>query len=303
MISTTSVATPGYTFLWEGPEGFTSILEDLTYLNDGVYDVNVSDANGCTESLIANVLNPLRVTNSLDDGEIGTLRYALNYANSHINVQQEPDKIIFDIPGEGVHTIQPITPLPNISESVIIDGYTQPGSVRATTSSAATLIIELDGSFIPSEESWQMGLTLWGGSSIIKGLMINNFGDAGIHIEGHLDQTGITPCFNNIIEGNFIGVDYNGEPKGNKVGGIRIWRSTGNVIGGDNPENRNVITGGPTNQWGEGTWGILILLPESSGNIVKGNYIGIGPMGKPDLIPLKSAYVLMKVHMTIFWVR
>ncbi len=113
--------------------------------------------------------------------------------------------------------------------------------------------------------------------------MINNFEDAGIHIEGRLDQPEVTPCINNIIEGNLIGVDQNGELKGNRTGGIRIWRSTGNVIGGDYPENRNIIASGPTNIWGEGTFGIMILLPESSGNIVKGNYIGIGPDGETGL--------------------
>ncbi len=51
------------------------------------------------------------------------------------------------------------TPLPNITESVVIDGYSQPGANRATATSPANLLIELDGSRIPDENNWQMGLT------------------------------------------------------------------------------------------------------------------------------------------------
>lgn len=228
------------------------------------------------------------VINTNDEGP-GSLRQAILNANS----SPETDIIVFDIPGEGVHTIQPLTPLPNISESVVIDGYSQPGATRATGTSPANLLIELDGSLISSEEPWQEGLSLWGGSSIIRGLMINNFGDAGIHIEGRLDQQNVAPCINNIIEGNYIGVDRNGELKANKAGGIRIWRSTGNIIGGDLPENRNVISGGPENVTGNGTFGIFILLPESVGNIVKGNYIGIGPDGET---PLNSPEVGIRIN-------
>ena len=37
------------------------------------------------------------------------------------------DTIIFKIHGTGIHTIQPLTELPTITDPVLIDGYTQPG--------------------------------------------------------------------------------------------------------------------------------------------------------------------------------
>ena len=48
-----SLGTTPYTFSWTGPNGFTSTLENptianATELNNGTYDVTVTDANGCT---------------------------------------------------------------------------------------------------------------------------------------------------------------------------------------------------------------------------------------------------------------
>lgn len=40
--------TPGFTFNWEGPGGFTSTDEDLTALKYGLYTVTITDTKGCT---------------------------------------------------------------------------------------------------------------------------------------------------------------------------------------------------------------------------------------------------------------
>ena len=58
------------------------------------------------------------------------------------------DTIAFAIPGAGVHTISPVTALPNITQPVTIDGYTQSGSAVNTDPIAhnAVLLIELEGS-------------------------------------------------------------------------------------------------------------------------------------------------------------
>ena len=64
-----------------------------------------------------------RVTTTADHGA-GSLRQAIldsNLASGGTNT------IDFDIPGRGVQTIAPITPLPAITTSVLIDGTTQPG--------------------------------------------------------------------------------------------------------------------------------------------------------------------------------
>jgi hypothetical protein len=61
-----------------------------------------------------------QVTNSNDVGS-GSLRQAIIDANA------AGGTITFNIPGTGVHTISPLSVLPSLTNSVIIDGYTQPG--------------------------------------------------------------------------------------------------------------------------------------------------------------------------------
>ena len=73
------------------------------------------------------------------DGVV-TLREAITAANSHKNISDvvgvgaygTDDTIAFDIPGPGVHTIAPTSPLPVITDPMTIDGYTQPGSAPNT---------------------------------------------------------------------------------------------------------------------------------------------------------------------------
>src|SRR5215211_2773607 len=60
------------------------------------------------------------VTNTNDSGA-GSLRQAIFVANANLGA----DTINFNIPGSGVKTISPDSELPNITEAVTINGYTQ----------------------------------------------------------------------------------------------------------------------------------------------------------------------------------
>ena len=146
-----------------------------------------------------------------------TLRAAIQEANS------DPDKtqIIFDIPGAGVPSIVPQTPLPPIVRPVILDATTQPG----------TGLVELTGTGVgPGEIS---GLTITAGDSTIKGMVINRFPRRGI-----LLQTG----GNNTIQGNYIGTDYAGvAARRNGAAGILISQSADHVTGGTTAQARNVL--------------------------------------------------------------
>src|SRR5262245_24303465 len=66
----------------------------------------------------------LLVTNVNDSGA-GSLRQAILTANGTLNI---PDIINFNISGAGPHTITLLTPLPAITDPVVIDGYTQSGA-------------------------------------------------------------------------------------------------------------------------------------------------------------------------------
>src|SRR6187401_1505807 len=61
------------------------------------------------------------VTNTNDAGA-GSLRQSIIDANT----SPEADTIGFNIPGSGVHTIAPASPLPTLLGHTTIDGYTQP---------------------------------------------------------------------------------------------------------------------------------------------------------------------------------
>src|SRR5271157_2910473 len=75
------------------------------------------------------------VINTVDSGP-GSLRQAILDSNAATG---ETDTIDFSIPGDGVQTIAPVSPLPAITQAVLIDGFSQPGY-------AGSPLIELSGS-------------------------------------------------------------------------------------------------------------------------------------------------------------
>ncbi|MBI3418499.1 MAG: hypothetical protein HY043_24675 [Verrucomicrobia bacterium] len=105
-----------------------------------------------------------------NDAGAGSLRQAIGDANASPGL----DSIIFNIPGAGPHSIQPLSPLPTITDPVVIDGYTQPGASPNTLSQGdnAVLVIELDGT---SAGAGASGLTITSGGSTVSGLAINRF--------------------------------------------------------------------------------------------------------------------------------
>ncbi|MFC2116627.1 choice-of-anchor D domain-containing protein [Bacteroidota bacterium] len=186
-----------------------------------------------------------------DDGEGDcTLRAALQESNSRPGKQT----IAFNIPGDGPHTIQPSYPLPAIIDAVVIDGTTEPDFT-------GTPVIEINGNDAGKDA---IGFILRSTNNTIQGLAINRFGYYGIQImEG-----------GNTIRGNYIGTDISGmKDLGNLNYGVNI-RSSGNVIGGKNETERNVISGNENDG---------ILIESGTYNIVKGNYIGTNAKGNAAL--------------------
>lgn len=130
-----------------------------------------------------------------------------------------------------------------------IDGYTQPGASPNTNGpglgSNATLKIELSGvNAVPTSgcpgditnAGCPKGLRIGAGSSIVRGLVINRFVGRLIVI-----QTG----GGNTIEGNYLNTDVNGNVglgTFTSYGGIEIINSANNVIGGTDPQARNIIS-------------------------------------------------------------
>ena len=149
----------------------------------------------------------------------------------------------------GIPTIQPASPLPPLSEPITIDGTTAGGK-----------LVELDGYLITSGS----GLQLTGGGCVIKGLVINRFGDHGIVVESG----------NNLIEGNRIGTNVAGTMDAGNGYGLRVNGEA--VAASTNTIRRNLISG-------NGAYGVYIDGTLTSSNIVEGNYIGTDMTGNNPL--------------------
>jgi hypothetical protein len=200
-------------------------------------------------------------TNCTDGSNNCSLRDAITAANSNTGT----DTIIFKIPGNGVHTIQPTAALPDITDPVIIDGYTQTGASPNTngpgSGSNSVLLIEIDGTNAGANVN---GLHITGGGSIVRGLVINRFTNYGVS----LDTGG-----NNLLEGNFIGTNPAGDTDlGNTNSGVIVASSSGNTIGGTAPASRNLISGNDF-------YGLNLSGAAATGNIVQGNFIGTNAAG------------------------
>jgi hypothetical protein len=81
----------------------------------------------------------------------------------------------------------------------------------------------------------------------------------------------------NVVKGNFIGVDLDGGALGNQGDGVDVSAaSSDNVIGGTSPLSQNVIDA-------NGLDGVEIQGAGTSHNHVEGNLIGVGPNGSTEM--------------------
>jgi titin len=186
------------------------------------------------------------VSNTLDAGP-GSLRDAMTQAN----LTPGADAVLFAIPGPGPHTIQPLSPLPDVTDPVFINGASQPGY-------AGSPLVELDGALAGAGAS---GLHILAGGSNVRGLAINQFNNGIV-----LDRAG-----KNVVQRNYIGTDVTGTAaKPNRIG-ILVVHSPDNLIGGSLKGEFNVISGNSD--------GVQITGSMSSANRVQGNFIGTDVTG------------------------
>lgn len=215
---------------------------------------------------------------------LGSLRWAIREAN----LNPGADAIDFNIPGAGPHTISVGAGLPVITDTVIIDGYSQPGASPNTlaTGSDAVLKIEITDTTI----SQQIALVIGASDCVVQGLVIHGFNHA-ISIEGNRTNAGAS---GNVVSGNYIGTNtagtavvpiYSSPAFGNLNGGVMIdsggfkpdgtpGTADNNTIGGTSPAARNVISGNGA---------FAVRISAATGNLVQGNYIGTNAQGSAAL--------------------
>jgi parallel beta-helix repeat protein len=195
------------------------------------------------------------IVRNANSSGLDSLRNRINDANNHPG----HDTIGFRIPGNPAQTITPLfTPLPTITETVTIDGYTEPGSAAPALGSNADIRVAVNAA------NHNVGLDVAADDVTIRGLAIYGAaagtGDA-IRINGD----------DNRVEGNFLGLDDAGTVLGNDSDGVEI-AGDGNVVGGSADADRNVIAG-------NGFGGVSML---GDDNRVRGNTIGTDPDATTD---------------------
>ena len=166
--------------------------------------------------------------------------------------------IQFSIPGSGPHVIpwlgypDEFFPYPiYLMGTLTVDATTQPGY-------SGTPLVGLDGYYV----------TVGAGSqATVRGLILS--GSAGHGIELRSDG--------NILEGNYIGTNVNGDAVAfhpNPGSGVVICGTSNNIIGGTTQTARNVISGSKLYQ---------VHLIGAKDNKVQGNYIGTNSKGDAAL--------------------
>ncbi len=198
------------------------------------------------------------VTNTNDSGA-GSLRQAILDANGSPGT----DTIAFAVVGSGVQTISPVTVLPTITESVLLDGYTQSGSSANTNGpglgSNAVLQIEISGALLPQNTSSDC-LKITAANATVKGLAIHACFNDAINMSG---------ADGAVIIGNFIGLDPSGATWGGpSIRGIAGLTADNVILGGTAPADRNVIAGGDS-----------MMVLAGNGWQIQGNLIGLNAAG------------------------
>jgi len=193
-----------------------------------------------------------------------TLRAAIQNANK----TSDKDRIEFDISGNAPFVITVTDVLPPIEQPLIIDGRTQLDYINSP-------IIEIDGSALAGTHN---GIQLIGSSegSEIYGLSIGGFKRMDTYPYsfgfGVYSNTG-----NHIFQSNYIGIKPDGITINSNTGGGLYFNNTGgNVIGGTQPNQGNVISG---NGVGGLTFEGSEINSAATNNLVQGNLIGTDATG------------------------
>ncbi|MFH0878892.1 MAG: right-handed parallel beta-helix repeat-containing protein [Lentisphaerota bacterium] len=250
------------------------------------------------------------VTNAGDSVSGGTLRWAVNSANTNPGA----DTVLFSLASP--YVIAPTGAITLLSGSTTVDGTLQPGYT-------GTPLVRLSG--VSSAEN---GLRItYSTNHTIKGLRISGFPNTGIQINNsrqiavescHILSNAINGVYlsdvvnsriggtnaatrnvvsgngqmgvyitgvastNNRIAGNYIGTDLSGTVAWSNLNfGVIISVGQRNIIGGTNAWERNLISG---NQTG-------VILDNASRNTILGNYIGTDASGSNALGNLNGVCV------------
>jgi parallel beta-helix repeat protein len=199
------------------------------------------------------------VSTTADSGA-GSLRDAITQANLHPGA----DTIRFDIRDplvNGTHTITPRSALPVITDTVWLDASREPDALAL-----GHPVVELVGTDAGGSAS---ALVLADGSdgSLVRGLVINQFGGTGIEVQTGADGVALA--------GLRIGTDVSGlQAPGNGGNAIDI-RAAQTLVGGHTLADRNLLSGNNA--------GVSVSGATATGTRIEGNAIGTDTRGESAL--------------------
>ncbi|EFK95514.1 gliding motility-related protein [sediment metagenome] len=175
---TASGGTPGYSFSWTGPLGYTSSSEDISSLRAGPYSVTVTDANSCIKTFtsITTITQPAQITATVDGSSAMTVS-CYNGSDGSINISPSggSSPYIFSWTGPSGYTSssEDISSLSAGSYSLSITDaktciqnipniatITQPAAISATVDVSSVLVIDCTGGSTGS-----LNITVTGGTS------------------------------------------------------------------------------------------------------------------------------------------
>ncbi|MFC1511417.1 right-handed parallel beta-helix repeat-containing protein, partial [Candidatus Margulisiibacteriota bacterium] len=256
---------------------------DVSSLDDGPITLtfSVTWTSGVQGPEVRDSVNKVAqrfVTNTNDSGP-GSLRAAIEHINSvhpdyeevtiSFNIERGaiPNDYLVEVDGVEVvietWSFVPQTPLPTLTrDNVVIDGSSQAAFLGGDDPNELGPEIFIDGSSLPEGSN---GLIITSSNNTIKDLVIGNVPDVG-----YVNGTGISISgSNNRVHGCYIGLRPDGWNTAPNNMGIAVLgeASNDNIIGGSEAGQRNIISG---NDYA----GVVFLDTGSSGNKIKGNYIG-----------------------------
>jgi len=228
--------------------------------------------------------NTFTVTSTANAGA-GTFRQALLDANANPG----DDDIEFNIAGcpgsPPVCTIAPSAALPIVTGRVFVNGYLNGMGTPNTNPTSGGLNTVLG---VEIDLTNNGGCLDFRGGGGLRGVVVNRSPTVGVCVQG-------SPAFE--IDGCFIGTNAAGTAAlGNDTGILLI--SDDNVVGGNTPANRNLISGNTTGvQVGTG----VAQAPPNTGrrNIVAGNLIGTNGAGTAAL-PGQTTGVVVQMDSSSF---
>jgi CSLREA domain-containing protein len=203
----------------------------------------------------------VNTVDDVDDGICGAIHCSLREAINIANATSGQQTIAFDIPGSTPHIIELCSPLPTITNEVIVDGTLEPDYSSGSGPVVAIAAGKETGCAAPA-----YGLWIEGGGSIVRGLSIVGFDSSNDPLSAGIvvyASSGV------LVEHNYLGLLPDGTPRGN-YSGVLLGSSTNRV-------HSNVISGN--------TFGVNVAL---GSNQINANRIGTDPDGSSTSPSLRN---------------